>query len=279
MADPTLRLHDRAPDVARAQEFLNRAGAILDPDGDIGGGTVRAVREFRLANGLPDNGLIDSPMWDLLRALSEPSPDIPTKTVAFIAREEVAGRDYYDSSCARPAWPGGDSGVTIGVGYDLGYQTAFEDDWSDQLPAADIARLKKWVGVTGAAAQAGPAALKDIVIPWAASWDGYIRRTLPQEIGKTRTAFVPGPTAPPLPPLCLGVLVSVVYNRGTAMTDNSADDRRREMRTIRDAVASGDYRRIPQALLDMRRLWPPGNGLIGRREREAALFQEGLAVG
>jgi hypothetical protein len=63
------------------------------------------------------------------------------------------------------------------------------------------------------------------------------------------------------------------------MTDNSADDRRREMRTIRDAVASGDYRRIPQALLDTRRLWPPGNGLIGRREREAALFQEGLAVG
>jgi peptidoglycan hydrolase-like protein with peptidoglycan-binding domain len=140
MADPTLRLHDRAPDVARAQEFLNRAGAILDPDGDFGGGTVRAVREFRLANGLPDNGLIDSPMWDLLRALSEPSPDIPTKTVAFIAREEVGGRDYYDSSCARPAWPGGDSGVTIGVGYDLGYQTAFEDDCvarHDGWPASD----------------------------------------------------------------------------------------------------------------------------------------------
>ena len=140
--------------------------------------------------------------------------------------------------------------MTIGVGYDLGYQTAFEDDWSDQLPAADIARLKKWVGVTGAAARQDP-----------------------------HTAFVPGPTAPPLPPLCLGVLVSVVYNRGTAMTDNSGDDRRREMRTIRDAVASGDYRRIPQALLDMRRLWPPGNGLIGLREREAALFQDGLAVG
>src|SRR5690349_15577713 len=102
MPDPTLKRGDKGPDVARAQDLLNRAGAILDPDGDFGGGTARAVREFRAANALPGPGLpgteiIDAPLWALLNALPEPSPDLPTRAVAFIAREEVGGRDFYDS--------------------------------------------------------------------------------------------------------------------------------------------------------------------------------------
>ena len=216
MPDPLLRLHDNGADVIEAQGLLNRNGAILDPDGDFGRGTETAVREFQAAAGLPESGTIDAATWQRLRTLPEPSPDIPTRAVAFIAREEVGGRGFYDAQCIRPTWPGGASGVTIGVGYDLGYQAGFAADWFDLLTPAQIARLTPWLGLKGQAAKAGPARLMDITIPWHAAWMAYIRRTLPQEIAHTRATFA-GPVR--MPPLCFGVLVSLVYNRGTAMAD------------------------------------------------------------
>lgn len=276
MTDQTLNPNDQGDAVAEAQDLLNRAGAILDEDGMFGGSTLAAVREFRLAQALPKGDQIDAPMWALLRALPLPNADIPTRAVAFIGMEEVGGRDYYDRFCQAPTWPGGMSGVTIGVGYDLGYQAGFEQDWGDQLPPETMERLRPWVGVKGDAAREAPAQLSDLALPWHAAWDGFIRRTLPQEVVATRGAFVPAPDKP-LPSLCLGMLVSLVYNRGTAMTDNSADDRRLEMRQIRDALAAGDYVAIPDLIRNMRRLWPAGNGLRARREREAELFEVGLA--
>ena len=166
MPDPLLKLHDKGTDVIEAQGLLNRNGAILDPDGDFGKGTETAVREFQRATGLPDRGTIDAATWQRLRALPEPSPDIPTRAVSFIAREEVGSRGFYDAQCARPTWPGGASGVTIGVGYDLGYQAGFAADWSDLLTPADMARLKPWLGLKGQAAKDGPAQLTAITIPW-----------------------------------------------------------------------------------------------------------------
>ncbi len=273
-----LRRGDRGAEVAEAQELLNRAGALLDADGDFGPATARAVREFCSAQGAQDIDMIDTELWEFLHTLAEPSPDIPTRAVTFIAREEVGSRELYDRQATHPEWPGGASGVTIGVGYDLGYQAGFATDWGDLLTHAEIAALLPWVGVTGAAAQAAIPRLASITIPWAAAWHGYTRRTLPDQVKLTRHAFVP-PGSRALPPLCFGVLVSLVYNRGAAMTDAPGSDRRREMREISDAVAAGRFEAIPAALLSMRRLWPPGNGLVGRREREAALFTAGLEAG
>ena len=275
MPDRVLKLHDNGADVTEAQGLLNRAGAILDPDGSYGGGTEAVVREFQTANGLPVTGTIDADTWQKLRGLPEPSPDIPTRAVAFIAREEVSSRQYYDTKCARPTWPGGASGVTIGVGYDLGYQGKFDADWSDLLTPAQMDALRPWLGRQGATASAGPAQLQAISIPWHAAWTVFIRRSLPGEITLTSATFH-GPVAPP--PLCLGVLVSLVYNRGTSMTDSQqSPGNRKEMRDIRDAVAAGRLGDVPAALRAMKRLWPEGNGLRDRREREAKLFEEGLA--
>ncbi len=55
-----------------------------------------------------------------------------------------------------------------------------------------------------------------------------------------------------LPPLCFGVLVSLVYNRGASMTDSqSHQGDRKEMRDIRDALASGHFEAIPILLRSM----------------------------
>jgi peptidoglycan hydrolase-like protein with peptidoglycan-binding domain len=60
MVDRVLKRSDKGADVIEAQGLLNRFGAILDPDGDYGGGTEAAVREFQTASGLPVTGTIDA---------------------------------------------------------------------------------------------------------------------------------------------------------------------------------------------------------------------------
>ena len=190
MADPLLQRGDNNPTVAEAQDLLNRSGALLDTDGSFGPGTEAAVREFQAANkSLQVTGVIDAATWQSLRALPEPSPDIPTRAVAFIGREEVSSRAYYEASCSRPTWPGGASGVTIGVGYDLGQESTFEADWSDVLTPDQMSALMPWLGVKGSPAQAGPAALTGVTIPWQAAWTAFIRRSLPANVSTTCNAF------------------------------------------------------------------------------------------
>jgi len=276
MPDRLLKVRDKGADVIEAQGLLNRNGALLDPDGDFGPGTEEAVKELQADTGLPVTGIIDPATWLKLRGLAEPSTEIPTRAVAFIGREEVGSRKMYELQVTRPTWPGGASGVTIGIGYDLGYQITFESDWSGLLTPAQMSALRPWLGIKGQAAAAGPPQLTRIAVPWHAAWTSYIRRTLPQEISSTRRAFE---RAEQMPQLCLGVLVSLVYNRGTSMTDSpSLPGARQEMRDIRDAVAAGRFTEVPAALRAMKRLWPEGNGLRDRREREAKLFEEGLGV-
>jgi hypothetical protein len=274
MPDRDLKRGDSGPDVSEAQDLLNRNGAILETDGKFGKASDEAVREFQQAAGLPVNGVIDAACWERLRGLPEPSPDIPTRTVTFICREEVTSRRNYDTQCARPIWPGEDSGVTIGVGYDIGYQKNFEADWKGLLTVAQADALRPWLGKKGQAAAPAPSQLTAITIPWQAAWAVFVRSTLPAEVGKTRNAFT-GPAQ--MSPLCLGALVSLVYNRGAGMDDpEDAPGKRQEMRDIRDAIAAGRLADIPGLLRSMKRLWPNSSGLRARREREAELFEEGL---
>lgn len=274
MADSTLRLGDKGPEVAIAQDLLNRQGALLITDGDFGYATSLAVYEFRAANDVdgPFNE-IEATTWKALRDLPEPSPDMPTEAVTFIAREEVGSRAQYDAQSTHPSWPGGDSGVTIGVGYDLGYQTRLVQDWQDLLTKEDLLALMPALGCIRQTAEAMAGRVQHITIPWHAAWNGYVRRTLPEQVALTRATFK---SDKPLPPFCFGALVSLVYNRGPSTIDSSGSDRRREMREMRAAVSNGEFDKVPDLLLSMRRLWPQGSGLIGRREREAAMFAEGL---
>jgi peptidoglycan hydrolase-like protein with peptidoglycan-binding domain len=272
--NPVLKRGDKSPKVQQAQDLLNRDGAILDPDGDFGGGTEVAVGEFQARYALAVSGVIDVPTWQKLLLLPEPSPDVPSRGVAFICRVEVSSREYYDAHASRPTWPGGASGVTIGVGYDLGQESGLETDWAHLLAPIQVAALKPWVGVQGSAAQAAIPTLSGITIPWYSAWLSFIGKSLPSYVIQTRTAFA---NSQILPPLCFGVLVSLVYNRGSRMMDSPSDPGdRQEMRDIRDAVASGHSEAIPGLLRSMERLWPLGNGLRARREQEAELFEAGL---
>jgi GH24 family phage-related lysozyme (muramidase) len=62
------------------------------------------------------------------------------------------------------------------------------------------------------------------------------------------------------------------------MVDKPGEDRRREMRAIRDAVADEDLQEIADQLRSMKRLWEGKNldGLLTRREAEAQLVESAI---
>ena len=62
------------------------------------------------------------------------APSLPTVSpagVELIVRYEISSPAYYVKRLQQPVWPGAASGITWGIGYDGGYQTAsrISADW------------------------------------------------------------------------------------------------------------------------------------------------------
>lgn len=255
------------------QQLLNKVGGILQVDGKAGPETELAIRDAREAAGLPAGG-VDDALVAWLQQQPDPSPVVPTEGVVFIARQEVSSRTNYDRACAKPTWPGGESGVTIGIGYDLRFQGDFESCWAPRLPAATAAALRPWIGKPGSAAAA--ASLSQYSIPFFAAWDVFTALTLPAEVKSTEGAYG---DLMPLPPLCRAALVSLVYNRGPSLGDpGDTGGSRSEMRAIHDLIQKNELDKVPAQFLSMQRLWPNAAGLRARRAAEAQMWQDGLAA-
>jgi GH24 family phage-related lysozyme (muramidase) len=204
-------------------------------------------------------------------------PVISDRGVQLIMAFEITSETVYNRLYAHPVWPHGQSGCTIGVGYDLGYVTSqrFTTDWgSAQLAPADLTALGGVCGLKGPAAQQALARVKSVNVPFAAANAVFRQVTLQRTIAQTIAAL---PKAEQLTPDCLGALVSLVYNRGASFA--AAGDRYTEMRAIAADVANGNLADVPVQLRAMKRLWdgqPNLQGLVRRRELEALLFEEGL---
>ncbi len=80
-----------------------------------------------------------------------------------------------------PNWPGGSSGITIGVGYDLGYVTVdtFESDWGPFLNRIYLLRLRTGVGKRGIWARNRVGQFSDIRIRRADSEQVFQKKSLP----------------------------------------------------------------------------------------------------
>lgn len=165
-------------------------------------------------------------------------------------------------------WPGVDSGVSIGIGYDLGYCTRarFLADWGGRLPAGHLEALSMCVGVKGQAAARLAKGLSSITIPRAAGQAVFLERTLPLVEAETRAVF---PGVELLPQDAQDALVSLVYNRGGKLVGDS----RLEMREIRALVPGKNLKAIAAAVRKMKRLWPKYLGLRRRRDAEAKLIE------
>ena len=196
----------------------------------------------------------------------------------LIVESEVSSRAVYEKKYRGPIWPGFRSGVTVGIGYDVGQTSAaiVQSDWSGVIPAAMLNALKTAVGVTGPAAQQRALQLRSVVdIPFNSAIKVHANQVIPRWVAVVERAL--GPNVSLLKPDCLGALVSLTYNRGASFS--RSDDRFTEMRAIKNCVGTKQFAKIPGQIRSMKRLWPSTSGLPGRREREAVLFETGLAGG
>jgi len=197
-------------------------------------------------------------------------------SVELTISSEIGSKQRYENNYARPSWPGGRSGVTVGIGYDLGYTTPenIKADFGPLLPSAMVVAMQNVAGLKGAQAASGLITVRSrVLIPWQVAMKVFLDVDLPRyEDMLIRSC----PRAVELPGDCFGALTSLVYNRGDGGF-HSPDDRFREMRAIRDAIASGNFSEIPAQIRSMKRLWGDAQrGLITRREQEAKLFEQGL---
>ncbi len=201
---------------------------------------------------------------------------ISKRAYNLIISFEVSSQAVYNKRYRHPEWPGGKSGVTVGIGYDVGYcsEAQLNNDWLGEIAPAMIASLQGVRGLKGQAARNAHSSVQNVDVPWQNAINVHSKTVIPRWVTIV-TKAVPG--ASNLNPDCLGALVSLAYNRGASFSAQGA--RYAEMRGIKQAVASNNLSAIPGLIRDMKRLWPGVRGLLIRRDREAQLFQDGLSGG
>lgn len=193
------------------------------------------------------------------------------KAIDFIIDQEDGSELWYNAHAIHPVCPGGSSGVTLGVGYDCGQQTAsvIVQDWVVALGAANARRLSVCAGKQGHAAALLIPGLRDIIVPWKVAVQAFTASTLPRYAAQTHAAL---PNCDGLNGDQFGALVSIGYNRGNGGW-TMTDDRHREMAEIHRLVGIKDFFAVPTLIRGMQRLWPVDSDLWERREAEAQLFE------
>lgn len=244
------------------------------------------VKQVQRELGIVEDGIDGMQTWLAISKrichVQLPTPVITTPVLSplseralklIIDYEVGGGLAYYNKQLKQPCWPGGASGVTIGIGYDLGYNTTgqFTRDWKPLLPVTDFNRLAVVIGYKSESARKQVASVKNISISWENALTVFNNSTLPRFIAETIKAF---PGAEKLHPDAFGALVSIVFNRGASTTGPS----RVEMLNIKTAIKSGSvnvYEYISEQIISMKRLWVGKglDGLLSRRDDEAALVK------
>lgn len=183
---------------------------------------------------------------------------------------EVTSERHYNEFLTRPYLPNLNSGITIGIGYDLGFHTPeqIKDDWSD-LPSKSVYKLMSVAGLTAQAAKSLLMSTQEISVSFDLATKVFENKTL-QITAKALT--ITYPEVEQLRPSAVGALLSLTYNRGFKLTGT----RRLEMFNIRQLVLNKDYFGISNQILMMKKYWDGSMrdivpGLVARRTREAAL--------
>jgi GH24 family phage-related lysozyme (muramidase) len=200
--------------------------------------------------------------------------NISNKAIDFIIAEEVTSEDYYNKHYIHPTWAGGDSGCTIGIGYDAGYndEATIANDWSKHLCLLHIQLLQSVSGIKGEKAKAALTdKIKAITIPFSAAKEVFISVSIPKFWNMAKKIY---PQIDTLNADTQGALTSMVYNRGNSLEGS----RRVNMRNIVPLVAIKDYEGIAREIDASKSLWEGKglDGLIARREKEANLILDSI---
>jgi GH24 family phage-related lysozyme (muramidase) len=195
------------------------------------------------------------------------------QSLDLIIHEEIGSEAYYTKALQGPVWPKGESGITVGVGYDLGYNTKAQIaiDWGYVVSPETLALLQSCAGLKGEKAHAYLLAhpeLKKIKIPLATAKKVFYEKLLPRYAKQTLSIY---PGLDQLKPDAVGALISMVFNRGASLSG----ERRIEMKQIVPLVPKKDYKGIGDLVEKSKRLWEGQGlpGLVKRRVNEAKFIR------
>lgn len=187
---------------------------------------------------------------------------------------ETGGEQYYNKVLKRASWPGGASGVTIGIGADLGYlsRKEFDDYFAKYFTDEENSRLRSVIGLKGQSAKSALSKVRNIQLSWDDAKEIFVDWTLPK-FWKLTNGLWPG-----IDQLCENAqiaLTSIVFNRGSATKGSS----RKEMVNIKPLVLKKDTSGIAKEIKSMKRLWYGKglDGLLKRRDIEAKMVESCVA--
>lgn len=199
---------------------------------------------------------------------TKPSP----KALELLLNYEVGGgQKYYEKFLSKFTWPKGASGPTIAIGVDCGYYTPKElAELFSFLTTEQVELIQGASGKTGAAGKDYTVKLRaaGIAVSWEQATHIFETLTWPKFSRLAEKTF---PNLTDLHEDAYGAIVSLVFNRGTALRGDS----RREMRVIKMLIPDKEYTKIAEQFKSMKRLWVGKglDGLLERRDAEATLIQ------
>ena len=235
MIKALLRQNDELPSgriwlgsvVKNVQLGLIQAGHAMPADGKFGAGTANAVKAFQRNHGVAETARVEGSTWSALEDDLEAATGAEAARVARILDRFKGELDWVhekEGHRGKPYWPGGESGVTLDPGVDLGHASPglIEQLFGSIVDSSRMEALRGVFGIQGESAKAALNASPVIqgirisseqaleVMPHAAKtyWDSIRRRF---------DSLVREDT----PPSVQTVLLSLAYNRGAG---NSALD-------------------------------------------------------
>ena len=196
---------------------------------------------------------------------------VSKKGLKQLVKHEVSSAAYYKKFLSHPVWPGGRSGITIGIGYDLGQNSnqQIRKDWEGKLTEIDLERLVVVSGLKEDAAKQALNGVESVHIPLESAEKVFYELTLSRYAALTLRTY---PSCNKLFPDAQAGLLSLIYNRGNSLKGS----RRKEMAAIKYLVEQKDYAGIARQIREMKRLWEDQglDGLLKRREDEARLVSQ-----
>lgn len=241
----------------------------------------RRLKAIQRRLGVAEDGILGPDTLTRIEALLDESSGVETadqQSYSLICSRrgldkivffEISSVAYYSKFLSHPTWPKGQSGITIGIGYDLGYQskTKIKKDWQGKIPDADLMNLISVSGLKGEAAHAALPEVASVQIPLSAASQVHSESTLPSYAAQTKKVYQ---GVEELPPDAQSMLLSLVFNRGTSISGDS----RREMKAIQPLVIAKNLVGIADQVRSMKRLWDINvqPGLLARRDSEADMI-------
>ena len=259
--------------VRHVQTGLLQAGHAVAIDGKFGSDTEVVVRTFQEKANLGITGIVDRPTWEALSPYLQSTLGGREQLIATLLPAFQGDPDWVhqqEGHRGNPYWPGGQSGVTLDPGVDLGNadRQLAEQLFASRLTPEQWKAVGTVIGLKGESArqalQQDPI-LSSIritqdqandIMPYAARpyWKGI----------SDRFASL---TASATPAAVQTVLLSLAYNRGFK---NEALD------VLHDPLSSGNWAGVAKAIGEMQQDHPL-EGIRLRRRLEAALVEAELA--